>query len=264
MKSHRRSLSFFKSVASAAGVPAFLFAAAALGVSAVPARAANVAVYDRENNLVASGDSLDAVKSAIANDATVVLSGDAAASGSLLQVPVPTIPISFWLTVKSAETGVQKTCENTADAYLFLNTSSGQKFSLQVRDVVFSGGSGIIRSQWDVLVDALNSTFSGNSTESSGGAIYSSGNVEFAETLTSQLETSRGTVTFTGNTANGAPNDVYAGGNVAIFDQRRPYSFDGGIVAKGDFDVSSSRTSLSGATRLTASRKKRRFPQALR
>ncbi len=239
MKSHRRSLSFFKSVASAAGVPAFLFAAAVLGISAVPARAANVVVYDRENNLVASGDSLDDVKSAIANDATVVLSGDAAASGSLLQVPGTTVPISFWLTVKSAEWGVQKTCENTADAYLFLNTSSGQKFSLQVRDVVFSGGSGIIRSKWDVLVDALNSTFSGNnSTESSGGAIYSSGNVEFAETLTSQLETSRGTVTFTGNTANGAPNDVYAGGNVEISDKRRPYFFDGGIVARGCFDVS--------------------------
>ena len=243
MKSRIRSSNFFSSVALsrravAAGVPAFLLAAAvALGVSAVPARAANVTVYDR-GNLVASGDSLDAVKSSIANDSTIVLSGGTTASGSLLQVPVSSLPLSFALTIKSAVTGSPKTCVNTADAYLFSDDRSGQEFSLKVRDVVFSGGAGIIRSKWGVTVDAADSTFSGNHAASSGGVIYSNGNVEFAHILSSQLENPRGSVTFTGNTAGGTPNDVYAGGNVVINDNRSPYSFDGGIVTRGCFDVS--------------------------
>ena len=171
MKSRSRSSNFFSSVARSrrafsAGVPAFLLAAAvALGVSAVPARAANVTVYDRDDNFVASGDSLDDVKSSIANDSTVVLSGDTTASGSLLQVPVSLY--SFALTVKSATTGSLKTCENTADAYLFSDDRSGMTFFLEVRDVVFSGGAGIIRSTSDVTLDAANSTFSGNHAASS-------------------------------------------------------------------------------------------------
>ena len=196
MKSRSRSSNFFSSVARsrravAAGVPAFLLAAAALGISAVPARAANVTVYDREDNLVASGDSLDDVKSSIANDSTVVLSGDTTAGSDLLQVPVSSLPLSFALTIKSAVTGSPKTCVNTADAYLFSDDRSGQEFSLKVRDVVFSGGAGIIRSKWGVTVDAADSTFSGNSVASSGGVIRAGGDVTI----------DAGASTFSGNSA---------------------------------------------------------------
>ncbi|MGF0069734.1 autotransporter domain-containing protein [Candidatus Spyradosoma sp. SGI.093] len=267
MKSRSRSSNFFSSVARsrrtvAAGVPAFLLAAAiALGVSAVPARAANVTVYESDGTTErASGDSLGDVAASVQNGDVVEFSSGRVSGGSLSFTGDTT------LTLQSAVAGTQVEASgisvdtgaltlNLKDLSLtsyatnpFAQTSwdgiriVGDNATIQNCASSNRGGA-VFADVGDVAVSST-TTFSNNKAQSnvwgSGGAILAyAGNVSVS-----------GTTTFTNNKTT-QPNGVSYGGAICAI--RTFVMFPSGLFGDVGGDVTvSGETLFSGNKAATA------------
>ncbi|MGN0860793.1 MAG: beta strand repeat-containing protein, partial [Candidatus Spyradosoma sp.] len=271
----RRSSRFFNFIAlamrarRAAGVPAFLLAAAALGVAAVPARAAdNVTVYESDGTtVVASGDTLDEVKDSVQSGYVVVFSDDAS-SGTTLSFSGDAT-----LTLQS-DSDTVRTVTGTADFFSFANETTN---TLNLSDLVFDGNGSVCFasvSAGTLEIVGDEATIRNMNSSSYGGAIHAGrttnlGTVTLSGTLTFSTNTSSGhggalaaenvtlsgRTTFTGNKGSfgGA---IYTTDTVAFSDAGSEATFttntssgSGGAIYTGKnvtFSGDGSRTTFTG------------------
>ncbi|MGN0883955.1 MAG: hypothetical protein ACI4P6_01980 [Candidatus Spyradosoma sp.] len=229
---------FFNSAARprrafSAGVPAFLLAAAALGVAAVPARAANVAVCDSDGNTIESGQTVADVFGYIESGRIVKFDGPTGGItwGETLEFLTTS---DSTLTLESAD-ATERTVTGTTDFFLSVGS-----LTLNLKTLVFDGNldvgedyahqfaesnhaavtivgdaatiqnmenetasGGAIYAKTDAAVSGT--AFKNNETGKSGGAIAADGNVSVS-----------GETNFSENIAWVLGGAVYAGGNVSV------------------------------------------------
>ncbi|MGN0883719.1 MAG: beta strand repeat-containing protein [Candidatus Spyradosoma sp.] len=262
----RRSSRFFNFIAlamrarRAAGVPAFLLAAAALGVAAVPASAANVTVYDSDGTTVLdSGDTLDDVKDSVQSGRVVVFSGDAS-SGTKISFSGDTT-----LTLQSATPDTTYTVTGTTTLFSFRDGTTNK---LYLTDLVFDGsgsngfGSGgnleivgdnvifqnMRRTNGGVFegntLKVSGAKFLNNSSEATGGALRGvgaiavAGNNEFLRNASAQHGGAIGTWT-AGATVSISGENTFSGNRSG---------FNGGVVSNSGTNGS---VTLSGKNTFT-------------
>ena len=264
MKSRSRSFKFLNSAARprrafSAGVPAFLLAAAALGVAAVPARAANVAVCDSDGNTIESGQTVADVFGYIESGRIVKFDGPTGGItwGETLEFLTTS---DSTLTLESAD-ATERTVTGTADFFRSVGS-----LTLNLKTLVFDGNRGVedyahqfaesnhaavtivgdaatiqnmenetasggaIYAKTDAAVSGT--AFKNNETGKSGGAIAADGNVSVS-----------GETNFSENIAWVLGGAVYAGGNVSVsgtatFVDNVSVTAGGAIYAGGNVEFS--------------------------
>ncbi|MGN0834226.1 MAG: autotransporter domain-containing protein [Candidatus Spyradosoma sp.] len=258
MKSHRRSLSFFN---SAAGVPAFLLAAAALGISAAPAHAANVAVLDSDGIMIESGQTVADVFGYIesgcivrfgggtggitwgetlrflstSEDSTLTLESEDATVRTVTGTAdffraVGSLELTLKTLVFDGNLGVGYDAHQFAESKGASVTIVGDAATIQHMENETMSGGGAIYAKTDAVVSGT--TFKNNEAAKSGGAVAADGNVSLS-----------GETNFSENVAWGLGGAVYAGGNVSVsgtatFTNNVSVTAGGAICAGGDVEFS--------------------------
>ena len=230
--------------------------AAALGISAVPAPAANVTVYESNGTTeVASGNSLDEVKDSIQSGRVVVFSGDAS-SGAQISFSGDTV-----LTLKSSTAGTQCTIKGQAD-YFFFSTEGA--LTLNLTDLIVDGANAHSFAFFisGISVAGENVTIRNMGSNMRNGAIATSKAVSISGTTTFENNISMnsggvinagravsisGTTTFENNSAERLGGAIYTSGDISIsgtttFKNNKAGTYGGAIYLNGNVSISGTTT----------------------